>query len=220
MKTMKRWLAILAALALLATLGVTALAAEPEDAYPEGAWLVNLSNNGTDGASCFSVFAVNHNNPDQIAVAWRIYGLPTNTKAAIGEWVGDFHLSVSDDGGKTFTEIDMMPYVRAVQKVDGLPEEEEYSLWWCNGPWATYDVNGTLYTGAICYTAKDLSDPEHPRQGRCLVMTSTDNGKTGSGDYCSFVSGGPEYCYVDFPYSPDGVALDQYLAAIPLDAMR
>ncbi len=173
-----RALAVLAAVAMLFSLSVTAMAAEPGDAYPEGAWLVNLSNNGADGASGFSTFAVNHNNPDQIAVGWRVYGLPTNTKAAIGDWVGDFHLSVSDDGGKTFTEVDMMPYVRAVQKVDGLPEEEEYSLWWCNGPWATYDGNGTLYCGAICYTAKDLSDPEHPRQGRCLVMTSTDNGKT------------------------------------------
>ena len=128
MKSMKRWLAVLAAVALLASVGVTALAAEPEDAFPEGAWLVNLSNNGTDVASCFSTFSVNPANPDQIAVGWRMYGLPTNTKAGIGDWVGDFHLSVSDDGGKTFTEVDMMPYVRAVQKVDGLPEEEEYSL--------------------------------------------------------------------------------------------
>lgn len=154
--------------------------AEPavESAYPEGARLVNLSNNSSDVASCFSTFSVNPNNPDQIAVGWRIYGLPTNTKAGIDEWVGDFHLSVSDDGGKTFTDIDMMPYVREIQNEDGLPPEPEYSLWWCNGPWATYGEDGTLYCGAICYTALDKSDPEHPRQGRCLVFTSQDNGKS------------------------------------------
>ncbi len=178
MKTLNRALAILMALALLVTLGVTALAAEDKSPYSEDTRLVNLTNNETDVASCFSIFAVNPNNPDQIAVAWRRYGLPTNTKAGIGEWVGEFHLSVSEDGGETFTEVDMMPYVRAVQKVDGLPEEEEYSLWFCNGPWAAYGADGTLYCGAICYTANDKNDPEHPRQGRCLVITSNDNGKT------------------------------------------
>ena len=55
-------------------------------------------------------------------------------------------------------------YVRAFQKVDGLYEEEEYSLWFCNGPWVVYDGNGTLYCGAICYTAKDLNDPAYPRR--------------------------------------------------------
>lgn len=148
------------------------------NAFPKGSWLVNLSNNEDTVASCFSTFSVNANNPKQIAVGWRKYGLPTNTKAAIGEWVGDYHLSISEDGGKTFNDIDMMPLVRAVQRVDGLPEEEEYSMWWCNGPWATYDKNGVLYTGAICYTAKDLGDPEHPRQGRALVFVSHDNGRT------------------------------------------
>ncbi|MDD6212303.1 MAG: sialidase family protein [Clostridiales bacterium] len=146
--------------------------------FPKGAWMVNLSHNESNVASCFSTFSVNANNPKQIAVGWRKYGLPTNTKAGIGDWVGDYHLSVSEDGGKTFTDIDMMPRVREIQREDGLPEEEEYSLWWCNGPWATYGADGTLYTGAICYTALDRSDPEHPRQGRALVFVSHDNGKT------------------------------------------
>ena len=46
------------------------------------------------------------------------------------------------------------------------------------------------------------------------------NNNNGSGDFCGFVSGTDDYCFVDFPYSPDGVALDQYLSFIPLDFMR
>ena len=150
-----------------------ALAADTDDG-----WLVNISENTAEEASVFSTVAVNPKDPSQVTVAWRIYGVPIDTTAPMGVRVADFHLSVSDDGGRTFTEIDMMPYVRAVQG-DDLPQDPAQPLWYCNGPWASYGADGLLYFGTNTFTALgDTLAPEYPKQGRALLFVSEDNGKT------------------------------------------
>src|SRR6185369_11134635 len=76
--------------------------------------LVNISKFTVNSASAFHRVAVSRTNPDLVAIAWREYGLPINTNAgaAPGQRTADCHVSVSNDGGKTFRDTNLMPFLR------------------------------------------------------------------------------------------------------------
>ena len=76
--------------------------------------LVNISKLTVNSASAFHRVAVSRKDPDLVAIAWRDYGLPINTNAgaAPGERTADCHVSVSKDGGKTFHDTNLMPFLR------------------------------------------------------------------------------------------------------------
>lgn len=142
--------------------------------------LVNISNNNEFQASVFPTLSVDPNNPNNIAVAWRRYKLPIDTNADWDVRIADFHVAVSSDGGKTFTDVDMMPNFRTVTG-DDLPTMPYPGLWFCNAPWATYGSDGTLYAGAAMFTPLgDSLAPDWPKQGRAVLAVSNDNGQTWS----------------------------------------
>ncbi|HEX3592205.1 MAG TPA: sialidase family protein [Pseudonocardiaceae bacterium] len=132
--------------------------------------LTDISGNTPMFSSVFPQVAVDPADPDVVAVAWRQYTLPVDVTADKGQ-NANCHVSVSTDGGATFTDTDLMPGFRTS------PAAQSLDLWYCNAPWATFGPDGTLYAGGSVYTAgpNDL-----PKQGRVMLTVSHDEGKTWS----------------------------------------
>ena len=150
--------------------------------------LVNISKLTVNSASAFHRVAVSRKDPDLVAIAWRDYGLPINTNAgaAPGERTADCHVSVSKDGGKTFHDTNLMPFLRQNTGDPELPTQPAPGLYYCNAPWVAIGDDHTIYAGGSVFTP--LGDrnwypargTDAPKQGRALVTVSRDNGKSWS----------------------------------------
>jgi hypothetical protein len=145
----------------------------PEPGATPGVTLVNISQNTATFASVFPQVAVSRTNPQLVAVAWRRYGLPIDIHALKGDRVAECYVSLSKDGGQTFTARNMMDVLRTPGG-NGEPE-----LWGCNAPWVAIANDGTLYFGGSLFTPGGDLQPE-PKQGRAGVTASTDGGATWS----------------------------------------
>ncbi len=143
----------------------------PEPGASPGVTLVNISKNSTEGASVIPTVVVHPTNDNIVAVAWRRYGLPIDTNALKGVRVADCHVAISMDGGRGFTDTDLMPMLRN-EAINGEP-----SMWYCNLPWAGIASDGTIYAGGSTFTAGGTVQTE-PKQGRAASVVSTDGGKT------------------------------------------
>lgn len=163
-----------------------------------GIELVNISNNNPAQGSVFPQVSVSRSDPNLVAVAWRRYALPINTNTLDLDRSGHCHVAISHDGGKTFTNTDMMQYLRTpgtapdpantktIQVADqGVnreyldPGDSEPTIAACNAPWVTIATDGTIYFGGALYTAGGTLQ-KYPRQGRAGASVSRDGGKTWS----------------------------------------
>jgi len=138
-----------------------------------GVVLYNISQNTQQFASVFPHVAVSRSNPDLVAVAWRRYGLPIDTNALREDRIAECHVSISKDGGQTFTSRNMMDVLRTPGG-NGEP-----LLWGCNAPWVAIANDGTMYFGGALFTAGGEIQ-EEPKAGRAGVSVSTDAGATWS----------------------------------------
>ncbi len=145
----------------------------PEPGATPGVELVNISKNTPKFASVFPQVAVSRSNPNLVAVAWRQYGVPIDTNALREDRVAECHVAISKDGGKTFTDRNMMDVLRTPGG-NGQP-----LLWGCNAPWVAIAKDGTMYFGGALFTAGGVVQVE-PKAGRAAVSTSTDGGATWS----------------------------------------
>ncbi len=141
----------------------------PEPGATPGIELTNISKNRAKFASVFPQVAVSRANPDLVAVAWRQYNLPIDTNALRENRVAECHLALSKDGGKHFSDRNMMDVLRTPGG-DGRP-----LLWGCNAPWVTIARDGTMYFGGALFTAGGVVQKE-PKAGRAGVSVSTDGG--------------------------------------------
>jgi hypothetical protein len=171
MKTSKLWTSLL--LVALAALPGTPMAqaqTPPEPGLLAGISVVNISKNSPKFASVFPQVAVSRSNPNLVAVAWRRYNLPVDTNALEKDRIAECYVSISKDGGKTFTERNMMDVLRT---------EAAPRLWGCNAPWVAIAKDGTMYFGGALFTAGGVVQVE-PKAGRAGVSVSTDGGATWS----------------------------------------
>jgi hypothetical protein len=143
-----------------------------EPGASRGVVLQDISKNGPKFSSAFPAVSVDPVNDQTVAVAWRVYSLPINTNALKGSRVAECHVSLSTDGGKTFTDFNLMRELRTA-----LNGESNLELWYCNAPWVTFGPDGTIYAGGSLFTANGVTGPQ-PKQGRTMVTVSTDNGAT------------------------------------------
>jgi len=160
----------------------------------DGAWagsppgkeisLVNISQTTEFFATAVPQVAVSRVDPDVVAVAWRLYGLPINTNAGAGpgERTADCHVAISTDGGTTFHDTNLMPILR--EHVDAeLPTQPAPGLYYCNWSWTSIGPDGTIYAGGAMFTP--LGDrnwypargTDAPKQGRAMLTVSRDNGE-------------------------------------------
>jgi hypothetical protein len=164
--TRKVWTAVLCAGAAYVA---TALGAD-EPGLLDGIKVVNISRNTPKFASVFPQVSVSRADPKLVAVAWRQYNLPIDTNAVEKDRIAECHVSISHDGGNTFTDRNMMDVLRT----DARPR-----LWGCNAPWVAIANDGTMYFGGALFTAGGVVQAE-PKAGRAGVSVSTDGGKTWS----------------------------------------
>lgn len=172
MKSSFSWGVISVALAAASVFPVLAQT-PPEPGATPGVALVNISANAPNQGSVFPQVAVSRTDPNLVAVSWRRYGLPIDTNALKEDRLAECHVSISKDGGKTFTATNMTPYLRTVK------QGTEPELWGCNAPWVTIAKDGTLYMGGALFTAGGLVQVD-PKQGRAGVSVSTDGGASWS----------------------------------------
>ena len=158
---------------LLTALQLHAGQSPPEPGATAGVALTNISRNMPAFASVFPYVAVSRSDPARVAVAWRRYSLPIDIHALKDARVAECYLSLSTDGGLTFTERNMMPMLRTAGGA-GQPE-----LWGCNAPWVALANDGTIYFGGSLFTPGGDLQPQ-PKQGRAGVTASTDGGRTWS----------------------------------------
>ena len=152
----------------------TAITQTPAEPGPTPRVVVsNISQNTARFASVFPKVAVSRTNPKLVAVAWRRYGLPVDTNALKEQRHAECHLALSNDGGATFADRNMMDVLRTA-KAGAEPE-----LWGCNAPWVAIANDGTLYFGGALFTAGGVLQTE-PKAGRAGVTVSTDGGATWS----------------------------------------
>lgn len=129
-----------------------------------GVELTNISNNPPEFASVFPQVAVSRSNPNLVAVAWRQYGLPIDTTAPMPGRRAECHLAISRDGGKTFTDRNMMDVLRTAGG-DGEP-----ALGGCNAPWVAIAGDNTMYFGGALFAGGAR------KAGRAGISVSTDGG--------------------------------------------
>ena len=165
-------LVLVAGVALVGT-RVAARQTPPEPGLTPGVELINISRNTPKFASVFPQVAVSRANSNLVAVAWRQYNLPIDTNALRESRVAECHIAISKDGGRTFTDRNMMDVLRTPGG-NGQP-----LLWGCNAPWAAIATDGTMYFGGALFTAGGVIQTE-PKAGRAGVSVSTDGGKTWS----------------------------------------
>ena len=142
----------------------------PEPGLLPGISVINISKNTPKFASVFPQVAVSRANPNLVAVAWRQYNLPVDTNALEKDRVAECHVAISNDGGKTFKDRNMMDVLRT---------EAGPRLWGCNAPWVAISKEGTMYFGGSLFTAGGIVQVE-PKAGRAGVSVSTDRGTTWS----------------------------------------
>ena len=147
----------------------------PEPGATAGVLLTNISKNTAKFASVFPQVAVSRSDPSLVAVAWRRYGLPIDIHALKEARVAECHVSISKDGGQTFTDRNMMD----VLTTPGANTPMEPELTGCNAPWVAIANDGTLYFGGALFTPGGDLQPQ-PKQGRAGVSVSTDGGRTWS----------------------------------------
>ena len=83
----------------------------PEPGATPGVMLNNISQNGPSFASVFPQVAVSRNS-NLVTVAWRRYGLPIDIHTLKEDRVAECHISISTDGGESFSERNMMDVLR------------------------------------------------------------------------------------------------------------
>src|ERR1700748_131980 len=93
---------LFASAAAMATMATAQTAQEP--GLTAGVKVVNISKNTPKFASVFPQVAVSRANPKLVAVAWRQYNLPVDTNALEKDRIAECHVSISRDGGETFTD--------------------------------------------------------------------------------------------------------------------
>ena len=141
----------------------------PEPGASPGVVLVNLTRNSPKTQAAQPTLAVDLNNDNVVAVAWRRYGLPIDTNALKGVRIADCHISISKNGGRSFKDKDLMPVLRT-EAVNGEP-----SMWYCSLPWTAIATDGTIYAGGSTFTAGGTVQVE-PKQGRAAAVVSTNGG--------------------------------------------
>jgi hypothetical protein len=152
---------------------VVARQSPPEPGATPGVMLTNISKNTAQFASVFPQVAVSRSDPNLVAVAWRRYSLPIDIHALKAGRIAECYISISTDGGQTFTARNMMPVLRTPGG-NGEPE-----LWGCNAPWVAIGNDRTIYFGGSLFTPGGDLQPQ-PKQGRAGVTVSADGGKTWS----------------------------------------
>src|SRR5262245_43747187 len=102
---MKRsgWFQFLVAVVLFGIIRAVAQT-PPEPGATPGVVLTNISRNTKKFASVFPQVAVSRVNSNLVAVAWRQYNLPIDTNALKEDRVAECHVSISKDGGQSFTD--------------------------------------------------------------------------------------------------------------------
>jgi hypothetical protein len=102
---MKARIALLTSGAALAGMVVTSAQTAwlREPGPTPGVTLYNISKNTAKLASVFPQVAVSRSNPNLVAVAWRRYGLPIDTNALKEDRIAECYVSISKDGGQTYT---------------------------------------------------------------------------------------------------------------------
>src|ERR1051326_221920 len=173
MKTPHVRTALLIAVILCTVILVAVGQTPPEPGLTPGVILTNISKNTPKFASVFPQVAVSRSNPNVIAVAWRQYNLPIDTNALKEDRVAECHVSISKDGGQTFTDKNMMSVLRTPGG-NGEP-----LLWGCNAPWVAIANDNTMYFGGALFTAGGGGQKE-PKAGRAGVTVSMDGGATWS----------------------------------------
>jgi hypothetical protein len=166
------WLAAGAVLvcAVLTSASPASAQTPPEPGLPAGIKVINISRNTPEFASVFPQVAVSRSDPSFVAVAWRRYNLPIDTNALEKDRVAECYVSISRNGGETFTDRGMMDVLRT---------EAKPRLWGCNAPWVAIAGDGTLYFGGALFTAGGVLQTE-PKAGRAGVTVSGDGGRTWS----------------------------------------
>src|SRR5436309_13614475 len=84
----------------------------PEPGATPGVVLTNISKNTKKFASVFPQVAVSRGDPNLVAVAWRQYNLPVDTNALKEGRIAECHVSISKDGGQSYTDRNMMNVLR------------------------------------------------------------------------------------------------------------
>jgi len=158
-----------AALPLVSLLAQT----PPEPGVLPGVELTDISKNGPDFASAFPFVSVSPNDDSTVAIGWRLYSAPIDTNADKESRTAECHAAISDDGGGTFRDVNLMDYLRTVRS-ETMPE-----LWYCNAPWVVVGPDGVMYAGGAVFTASGEVGPD-PKQGRQMVTVSKDGGQTWS----------------------------------------
>jgi hypothetical protein len=144
---------------------------EPEPGLTPGVKLTNISNVPHDEwTSVFPMVAVSRSNPKIVAVAWRRFAMPVFAVSSV-EQFEQCYISLSKDGGKTFSVTDERPYLT----VDGDGTPARPSLANCNAPYVAIANDGTLYAGGTTTPVNN-----NPPQGRLGVIVSHDLGVTWS----------------------------------------
>lgn len=152
-----RIVSTIAAAVMISVLVVTAQT-PPEPGLTPGVVLTNISKNTAKFASVFPQVAVSRANSDTVAVAWRQYNLPIDTNALREDRIAECHVSISKDGGQSFSDRNMMNVLRTPGG-NGQP-----LLWGCNAPWASIAKDGTMYFGGALFTAGGVVQKE-PKAG-------------------------------------------------------
>ena len=145
---------------------------EPEPGLTPGVKLTNISNVPHDEwTSVFPMVAVSRSNPKIVAVAWRRFAMPVFAVTSV-EQSEQCYVSLSKDGGKTFSITDERPYLT----VDGDGSLEHPNLVNCNAPFIAIANDGTLYAGGTNTPANNYN----PSNARLGVIVSYDLGASWS----------------------------------------
>lgn len=164
--------------AVIGVVGLILLGTNPgaAGAHEKEMSLVNISAVSKSAATGVPQVAVSRADPDVVAVAWRKYGLPTNTNAGVGDRTAECHVAISTNGGRTFKDTDLTPILRQHTDPD-LPTQPAPGLWYCNWSWVSIGDDSTIYAGGAMFTPLGDVGPA-PKQGRAMVTVSRDYGRS------------------------------------------
>ena len=155
----------------------------PEPGIPDGIQLINISKVAHDKyQSVFPWVVVSRSDPKLVAVAWRQWGLPLDTDSP--NFIAECHVAISHDGGHSFTDTDLMKYLRTAGGDNGPYHADAQGmprLNGCNAPYAAIANDGTIYAGGSVYTTLGTLPPlPRLKAGRVGVSVSKDSGKSWS----------------------------------------
>ena len=169
MRTKSKWIIPAVLVGIIQAVAQT----PPEPGATPGVVLTNISKNTKKFASVFPQVAVSRGDPNLVAVAWRQYNLPIDTNALKEDRIAECHVSISKDGGQSYTDRNMMNVLRTPGG-NGEP-----LLSGCNAPWVAIANDNTMYFGGALFTAGGVIQQE-PKAGRAGVSVSKDGGTTWS----------------------------------------